>query len=238
VGQRLALIGLIGVLVAACGSAAVSAPSAVPLAPTATAQPTPRPTASRTARPSPSPTPTATPSATPTESADPLADQPYTIHFPSGWTALDLNTPGWETYMTAYAEANPETAVGFESLKRLPNVRLVLNSLLGDAVVLLAIPSQGYPLRVIGKAAAAQFAALPGSNKLAAAKTVTLPAGQALHWVVNLTSNKVGGGKQTVTESIYLVVDDTTAVVVEFVSPKGGVVPGEKRIVRSLHFRT
>ena len=69
------------------------------------------------------------------------------------------------------------------------------------------------------------------------AKPVSLPAGDALHWDVAISSNKVGGGTVQVDESVYLVADPHTAVVLEFVTPHGGVIPDEATIVKTLRFR-
>jgi hypothetical protein len=51
-----------------------------------------------------------------------------------------------------------------------------------------------------------------------------------------IEANNPSGGTYTVGESIYLVVNDTTAVLVEFVEVGGAAVPQEQQIIQSLRF--
>ena len=222
--HRLALAALLAAVLAGCGSAA--SPSSSPAA----ATPVP------TGTPALTTTPAASPS-TAANGGDPFADQPYSIDLPAGWQAYDLSTLSGPA-LDAFTQANPNLAAAIQSFKSTPNVRLAVNPLQGNALVAIAIPSQGLPLETIGQSLSAQFQAVPGVTKVPTAETETLPAGPALHWPVSITTNKVGGGTLQVNESIHLLANDTTALVVEFVTPNGASNPDEASMIQTVRFKS
>jgi len=218
---HLALIAVIALVIAGCNSA-VATPS-----PAATITPTLTPTAR----------PAATASLSQAANADPFAGQPYDIELPVGWQVLDMSTLN-QASLDAFAQANPGLAGALQAFRSVPNVRLATNQLLGQAMVLLAIPSQGLSLDTIGQSLTAQFQNVPGVQGKPVATSVTLPGGPALHWPISLSANKAGGGTMKVDESVYLLADDKTAIIAEFVTPSGGTVPDEAKILSTLKFRT
>jgi hypothetical protein len=115
--------------------------------------------------------------------------------------------------------------------------KLSINQLTGDVIVTAALPTQGLTLAQIGQALGAQFAAVPGASAIPAPDPTTLPAGDALHWPITFSANKATGGAVSVTESVYLVSNGENAVIVEFVTPSGGVPADEATILNSLVFR-
>ena len=116
-------------------------------------------------------------------------------------------------------------------------MRLAVNKLLGNALVAISIPSQGLPLATIGQSISAQFQAVPGLASKPVTESETLPSGEALHWALSLSVNKAGGGTMKVDESVHLIANATTAVLVEFVVPNGGANPDETKIIRTFRFR-
>jgi hypothetical protein len=225
--HRLALAAILATVLAACGSAASPSPSP-------TTAPTPVPTAA------PTPVPTTAPSASASSAAnsgDPFADQPYSIDLPAGWQAYDLSTLSGPA-LEAFTQANPGLAGAIQAFKSLPNVRLAVNQLQGNALVAIAIPSQGMTLDTIGQSIGAQFQAVPGVAKVPAAEKETLPAGPALHWPLSITTNKVGGGSLQVNESIHLLTNDQSALLVEFVSPNGAPNPDEAGMIQTVRFKS
>jgi hypothetical protein len=222
--HRLALAALLAAVLTGCGSAA--SPSASPAA----ATPVP------TATPASAATPAASPS-TAANGGDPFADQPYSIDLPAGWQAYDLSTLSGPA-LDAFSQANPGLAGAVQSFKSTPNVRLAVNALQGNALVAIAIPSQGLPLETIGQSISAQFQAVPGVDKVPTAEPETLPAGPALHWPLSITTNKVGGGTLQVNESIHLLANDQTALLVEFVTPNGAPNPDEDSMIQTLRFKS
>lgn len=222
--HRLALAALLAAVLAGCGSAASPSPS--PAAATAVPTATPAPTATAAASPS-----------TAVNGGDPFADQPYSIDLPAGWQAYDLSTLNGAS-LDAFTKANPGLAGAVQAFQSMPNVRLVVNALLGNALVVIAIPSQGMSLETIGQSMSAQFQAVAGVSKVPAAETETLPAGPALHWPLTITTNKVGGGTLQVNESIHLLANDQTALLVEFVTPNGGVNPDESSMIQTVRFKS
>jgi len=222
-----ALTVVLAMVAAGCGSTPSPSPSP---AVTATALPT------STATPTPTPAPSPTPSSA-SASADPFAGQPYTLDLPAGWVAFDPTNPTSKAALDAFGKANPALAPALQAVASNPNLRMAANTLLGDALVVIQLPSQGLPLATIGQSFTAQLQAVPGVTSKPVAKPVSLPAGDALHWDVAISSNKVGGGTVQVDESVYLVADPQTAVVLEFVTPHGGVIPDEATIVKTLRFR-
>jgi len=193
---------------------------------------------STNASPSPSAAvPSATSSVAPNGSSAPFAGKPYTLTLPDGWQIFDLSNPAGKAAIDAYVKVNPAFATAIQSFLAMPNVLLAVNTLLGDAVVILPIGSQGLSLSEIGESITAQFAAVPGLASVPPAEPMTLPGGDAVHWDLSLTVNKPGGGTVTPEESVYLFVKGPTAAMVEFVSPGGGSDPEESTIVQSFQFQ-
>jgi hypothetical protein len=213
-------------IVAACGSAA-SSPSTTP-----TAAPTPLPTVAPT--PTPAPTPSA--SAAAVASGDPFADQPYAITLPTGWNAFDVSNLD-QASLQAFTKANPTFAGPIQAFASLPNARLAVNPLLANAMVVITLPSQGLSLDTIGQSFTAQFQNVPGITSKPTAKPVTLPAGPALHWPISLSVKNVNGAATKIDESVYLLANDQTALMVVFVGPGSSSVDDEQAIVNSLRFK-
>lgn len=224
--RRLPALVLIGLLAAACG----------------TAEPTVRPvdTAPRSTSivPTEAPSPTAAPAAEPTVAITPgpFDGQPYALDLPGGWVTFDLSDPAGVAALDAFVAANPQMAAAIEAFKALPNVTLAVNLLLGNVVVSLAVPTGGLSLDVIAASFTTQFAAVPGVVAVPEPEQVTLPVGPAFHWDLTIEANDPSGGTFQVAESIYLVANDTTAVLVEFVEAGGSGIPQEDQIIRSLRF--
>ena len=224
--RRLSAVVVIALLVAACGT---SGPTATPVS---TAPPTLAPTP--TAAPTPTPTPAPTPSPTPAPSS-PFAGQDYALTLPAGWVTFDLSDPSGQAALDAFVGANPEMAAAIEAFKALP-VTMAVNLLLGNVVVSLSQPSGGLTLGVIAASFTAQFAAVPGVKTVPEPDQLTLPAGPAVHWDLTVEANDPSGGAREVNESIYLVANDTTVVLVEFVDGTGAGIPQEDQIIQSLRF--
>lgn len=222
--RRLTASIAVAVLVAACGS---STPTAAPptTAPTA-APPTVAPTASAVPTLLPSPT-----------AAGPYANANYSLTLPEGWVSFDMSDPAGQAALDAFVTANPDMAASIEAFKKLPNVVMAVNQLLGNVVVSVSIPNAGMTLDVIAASFTTQFGALPGVKEAPTPDDVTLPAGPAKHWHLDIEANKPSGGTYTVGESIYLVANATTAVLVEFVEVGGSAVPQEQQIIQSLAFK-
>jgi phage tail protein X len=220
--HRLALAALLASVLAACGSAA---PSPSPAAPSAVA----------TTVPTASPAPATSHSAA--ANGDPFADQPYSIDLADGWEAYDLSTLSGPA-LEAFTQANPGLAAAIQAFQTMPNVRLAVNKLQGNALVAIAIPSQGLTLDMLGQTISAQFQAVPGVAKVPAAETETLPAGPALHWPLSVTTNKAGGGTLQVDESIHLLANDKTALLVEFVTTNGAANPDESSMIQTVRFKS
>jgi hypothetical protein len=222
--RRLTSAFAIAALVAACGTATpTAAPTAAP-----TVAPTP------TIAPTIAPTPTIAPSPTakgPFDSAD------YTLTLPAGWVSFDMNDPAGQAALDAFVAANPGMAGSIAAFKALPNVVMAVNQLLGNVIVTVSIPTGGLTLDVIAASFTSQFAAVPGVKEAPTAEDVTLPIGPAKHWHLVLSANSPGGGTQEVGESIYLVANATTAVLVEFVEVGGTPVAQEQQIIQTLAFK-
>ena len=216
----LALTAALLVVVAGCNSSTASS------APTAT----PTPATTPTVAPSPSP------SAAAVASGDPFADQPYTIELPAGWDAFDVKSLD-KTALDAYTKANPGFAGAMQTFSSLPNARMAINPLLGNAAIFIALPSRGMSLDVIGKSFDAQFQAVPNVTNKPVSKPVTLPAGKALHWPISLSVNNTAGQKTEIEESIYLLVDDQNALMTVFVGPGAAGVQDEQKIMESIAFK-
>lgn len=215
----IALVALAAVtaITAACG------PSATPVP---TTEPTP------TVAPA---TPTVGP-ASPAASGG-LGSAPYDITIPAGWQSFDLADPAAKAGLDAFVEANPNLAASIQQFEAIPGVRMAVNPLLGDFMLVLTTPSNGIALDTLGQSFTAQFQAVPGLEGTPTPENVTLPGGDAIHWDLKLTSNKPGGGTISVEESVYLFASATDAVVVEFVTPAGGTIPDEQAIINSFAFR-
>lgn len=216
-------------VVAACGSGASSPSTSAPAV-------TPSPVASPSVAPSPSPSSAPSASAAAIASGDPFADQPYTIELPAGWQAFDVSSLD-KTALDAYTKANPGFAGAIQTFSALPNARMAINPLLGNAAILIALPSQGMSLDALGKSFDAQFQAVPNVTNKPVAKPVTLPAGNALHWPISLSVNNTAGEKTKIEESIYLLVDPKTALMTVFVGPGDGGVADEQTIMESIAFK-
>jgi hypothetical protein len=221
--RRLVSMIVVGMLAAACGTGQPS-PS-----PVITATPTVAPT------PTPAPTPTAAPTPTPAPTG-PFAGQAYALDLPAGWTTFDLSDPSGTAALDAFVAANPEMGASIEAFKKLPNVTMAVNTLIGNVVVSLSLPTGGLTLDVLATSFTSQFAAVPGIKTPPVAENLTLPVGPAVHWDIKVEANKPGGGTYEVGESVYLVANDTTAVLVEFVEVGSAGVPQEDQIIKSLRF--
>ena len=221
------LISLLGsvVLVAACGSSTPTAAPPTPV-PTVAATPTPEITAA--------PTPTSVPATQ--APVDPYAGQAYRLTLPDGWLTFDMTDPAGQAALDAFVQANPDMAASIEAFKALPNVVMAVNQLLGNVVVSVSIPTGGLSLDVIAASFTTQFAGVAGIQEAPVAESVAITAGPAVHWHLTLEANNASGGTYTVGESIYLVTNDTTAVLVEFVEVNGAPVPQEDQIIQSLRF--
>jgi hypothetical protein len=215
----------VAIFVAACGS---SGPSA---SPGTTIGPTVGPTQATANGATVGPTLGAT-----AEPTGPFDGQAYAMDLPEGWTIFDLEDPAGAAALDAFVAANPEMAGAIEAFKSLPNVTMAVNALVGNVIVSLSLPTGGLPLESIAASFTAQFAAVPGITSAPQAEMITLPVGPAAHWALTIQANDPGGGTSTVAESIYLVANDTTAVLVEFVDSAGTGVPQESQIIQSLRF--
>jgi hypothetical protein len=220
--QRQRALGVIAIalLVGACGS---STPTGAPVI-------TPPPT------PSAAPVtlaPTATAAAT-SSAGNPFAGQAFNLDLPDGWQSFDLDNPSGKAALDAFVAANPEMGPAIQAFKTLPNVVFASNPLLGNVVVAFSLPTGGLSLDALKESFNMQFASVPGLVNQPKPEVVTLPAGKAIHWDLKLSVNDASGGKTEVDESLYLVVSDTTAVLVEFVATGGAPVPQEDQIIRSL----
>jgi hypothetical protein len=158
------------------------------------------------------------------------------MDLPVGWEVLDVST-ATQPALDALTKANPGLAGFVEAFRSMPNARLLANRLLGQAIVTISLPSQGLTLATIGQSFTAQFESVPLLTSKPVAKPLTLPAGPALHWTLDVSLNKGGGGTTKVDESIYLLVSDDAAVIVEFAGPHGGVNPDEMKIIKTFHFQ-
>jgi hypothetical protein len=222
--RRLLSVLVAGVVLAACGSSGPTASPAATVAPTVA--PTP------TAAPSPATTAAAT-----AQASGPFAGQAYSLDLPDGWTTFDLKNPSGIAALDAFVAANPEMAGAIEAFKSLPNVTMAVNILLGNVVVSLSLPTGGVPLDTLAATFTTQFAAVPGIKEAPVAQNLTLPVGPAVHWLITIEANDPsGGGVSSVSESIYLVANETTAVLVEFVDSAGTGIPQESQIIQSLRF--
>lgn len=221
--RRLVSMIVIGMLAAACGTGQPS-PS-----PVLTATPTMAPTSTLAPTPSLASTPTPRPSG-------PFAGQSYALDLPAGWTTFDLADPSGTAALDAFVAANPEMAASIDAFKKLPNVTMAVNMLVGNVVVSLSLPTGGLTLEVLATSFTSQFAAVPGIKTPPVAENITLPVGPAVHWDIKVEANKPGGGTYEVGESVYLVANDTTAVLVEFVQVGGAGIPQEDQIIKSLRF--
>lgn len=224
--QRLTSVIGVAVLVAACGT---TTPTAAP--------PTPVPTVAATPTEAPTPTPEPTVAPTPTAPPSPYAGQAYSLTLPEGWVIFDMTDPAGQAALDAFVAANPAMAGPIEAFKKLPNVVMAVNQLLGNVVVSLSIPTSGLSLDVIAASFTTQFAAVPGIKEAPVPEDVTLPAGPGKRWHLVIEANNPSGGTYSVGESIYLVANDTTAVLVEFVEVGGTPVPQEQQIIQSLAFK-
>lgn len=225
--RRLQLMLLVGFLVAACGTAQPS-PSPVGTVPGATSEIV---TEAPATTPGPStvePTNAGTPG--------PFDGQPYAMDLPEGWVAFDLSAPAGAAALDAFVAANPDMAAAIEAFKALPNVTMAVNQLLGNVVISLSVPTGGRSFEVVTATMTTQFAAVPGIVGVPVPEPITLPAGPAVHWDLTIEANDPSGTTYQIGESIYLVANDTTAVLVEFVEAGGVAIPQEAEIIQTLRF--
>jgi hypothetical protein len=197
----------------------------------------PSPSAVGTGAPTISSTPTAVASAAAAASTDPFAGKPFALTVPASWMSFDLSSPAGQAAIDAFIQANPGFAASLRTFLDLPNVFVAVNPLLADDVVGFPFPSYGLSLDSLGQDVAAEFQVLPGLASPAAAQPTSLPGGAALHWDLSVTTKKAGGGTVASHESVYLFANAENAVLVEFGTPPGGVIPDEATIVQSFHFQ-
>ena len=216
---------LTAIVVAACGSSGPSASPAATVAPTKA--PTKAPTTTSPGKPS---------GAATVRPTGPFDGQAYALDLPDGWTTFDLEDPAGAAALDAFVAANPEMAVAIAAFKSLPNVTMAVNPLVGNVIVSLSLPTGGVALDAIAASFTAQFAGVPGIIGVPQAETIALPVGPAAHWSLTIQANDPGGGTSTIAESIYLVANATTAVLVEFVDSAGAGIPQESQIIQTLHF--
>jgi len=217
--RRLALLVATSALVLGCSSAP---PTATPAAPTAA--------------PTSLPTTVATTVATPGATSGLFTGLPYTMDLPAGWTSFDLSDPTAAAAIDAFVAANPGMGPMLDAFKSLPNTVMAVNQLTGNVVISIGIPTGGLPLDTLGRTFTAQFANAPGVKTPPQPESLTLPIGPALHWNLEVGGNDASGGTFTVAESIYLVENGTSAVLVEFVDSTGTGNPQEGQIIQSLHY--
>ena len=149
-------------------------------------------------------------------------------------------TPGTYRVMAALdamAAANPGMAPMIQTLETSKLYKVSANQLTGDLIVTAALPAQGLSLAQIGQALTAQFALIPGASTPPSPDPTSLPAGDALHWPITVSANNTAGKPFTASESVYLVSNGRTAVLVEFVTPAGGVAADEGSILDTLAFK-
>lgn len=190
---------------------------------------------------SPSLAPSEAPTASPTAATAPpasggLGSTPYTITIPSAWQEFNLADPAAKAGLDAFVEANPTLAAAIQQFESIPGVRMAIDPLLGDVMLVITTQSGGVPLDILAQSFTAQFQTVSGLEGTPTPQDVTLPGGNAVHWDLKLTSNKPGGGTISVEESVYLFANATNAVIVEFVTPSGGAIPDEQSIVASFKF--
>jgi hypothetical protein len=196
---------------------------------------------SATPVPTAAPTPTeapATPTVAPTvgPSGD-LANLPYEITIPAGWQAYDLSDPTAKAGLDAFIEANPGLGAAIQQFASMPGVRMAVNPLLGNFMLIVTTPSNGIPLDTLGQSFTAIFQTVPGLQGTPTPENLTLPGGDAIHWTIKVAGNKPGGGSFSVDESVYLLASASDAVILEFVTLSGGAIPDERAIVDSFRFK-
>ena len=221
----LVALGLVTLLVAGCGTPAPSGTTGIP---------TSAPTVVATLAPPQTLAPTAAATAS---TGDPFAGKPYALDLPAGWEPFDLADPAGKAALDAFVAANPEMGAAIAAFQLLPNTVFAVNRLTGNVLIAFATPSGGLPLDSIAASFTAQFAAVPGVVSPPQPEDVTLPIGPAVHWNIELAASGTGGDDLAVHESLYLVVNDDTAVAVEFVAVEGAAVPEEDTIIQSLRFQ-
>jgi hypothetical protein len=223
--RRLTTSMLLAALVGACGgNTPTTAPTAPAFEPTITI-------------PSEEPASSADATVVPTPTAGPFDNADYTLTLPDGWVSFDMSDPAGQAALDAFVTANPQMAGSIEAFKAMKNVVMAVNQLLGNVIVTVSVPTGGLSLDVIEASFTAQFAAVPGVKEVPVADDVTLPAGAGKHWHLEIEANNPTGGTYTVGESIYLVANATSAVLVEFVEVGGAAVPQEQQIIHSLAFK-
>jgi hypothetical protein len=192
--------------------------------------------------PSGSPTPTATPTPAPTEapSATPVPSgfggAPYDITVPGGWQAFNLADPAVKAGLEALVKTKPTLAASIKQFESMTNARIAVNPVLGVFLLVITTPSAGIPLETLAQGFTEQFQAVAGLQATPAPENITLPGGEAIHWVIKLSSTTAEGGTISAADSIYLFASASDAVVIEFITPTGGSIPDEQAIVNSFRF--
>jgi hypothetical protein len=221
--KRLLTAGAVALLIAACTS---SSPAATPTqAPTLAAVTTPTVDTS---------TPPVSPS--PAASAGAFSGQPYTITVPTGWQAFNLGDASAKAGLDAFVAANPNIAASVKLFEGIPGVRMAINPVVGNVMLVITTPSRGLPLDTLATSFTTQFQAVPGLNGTPTPEHVTVPGGNAIHWALSISANKAGGGTLSVAESVYLFASPIDAVILEFATLSGGVIPDEQAIAASFAF--
>jgi hypothetical protein len=223
IGAR-GVVGVLGVALATVVAACSPQASATPFV---TQAPLPTPTPSATPEPTVAPTPTPVP---------PYDGQPYSMRLPDGWSAFSPDDPASNDALDAFVAANPDMAATIEAFKALEGVTIAVDPQLGNVVVSYPFSTAGQSFDTLTTSFTSQFAALPGVTTAPVAEAVQLTAGPASHWDVSIEANDPGGGTYQVAESIYLVANGDTAVLVEFVGASGAAIPQEDSIIQSLQF--
>ncbi|HET7182479.1 MAG TPA: hypothetical protein VFI15_09635, partial [Candidatus Limnocylindrales bacterium] len=193
--RRLTSAFAVAVLVAACGN--TTPPTATPPVVTPTVL---LPSVEASAAPSPTqaavlPSPAV---------ADPFAAADYSLTLPDGWVAFDMTDPAGEAALDAFVAANPNMAGSIDAFKKLDNVVMAVNQLLGNVVVTVSVPTGGLPLDVVAASFTSQFQQVAGVKDAPEPTDLTLPAGPAKHWHLVIEANNASGGTYEVGESIYL----------------------------------
>lgn len=216
------VVAAISILAAACGSTTpTGAPSAAATAVVTDAPPA-SPAASQAAL------------ATPASSGI-FSGQPYQLELPAGWQGFDLKGEAGQAALQQFQKDNPSMAAAITAFQSLPGAVFASNPLLGNTLVAFSLPTGGTSLDLLAQSFSAQFAAVPNLVSDPKPENVTLPGGQAVHWNIVIEVNS-GENKLQVKESLYLLANDTTAVVVEFVSLGDAPIPQEGQIMQSFRF--
>jgi hypothetical protein len=215
-------------LLAACTSSGPSAP------PSQASEATLAVTGAPAATTVPTPPAAVAPSAS--TSAAAFSGQPYAITLPADWQAFNLGDPGAKAGLDAFVAANPNIAASVKLFEGIPGVRMAINPIVGNVMLVITTPSGGVPLDTLATNFTGQFQAVPGVAGTPTPEHMALPGGNAIHWALSIRANKAGGGTLSVAESVYLFASPSDAVILEFATLSGGVIPDEQAIASSFAF--